>query len=80
MIKLTIKCIGFIALALSYFGCQTLDLGPKQECCSWTDDYNDFYKYCEDDVKGTGYTWSYLKSYILKEYREYKPVCKKEAI
>lgn len=36
----------------------------KEECCEWTDDFGDDYKFCEEDgiVETSGYDWSYFKA------------------
>ena len=35
----------------------------KEECCEWTDDYGDDYRYCEDDDIVQGYEWSQVVAY-----------------
>lgn len=34
----------------------------SEECCEWTDDFGDSYKYCEDDDLPAGGTWDLVKA------------------
>ena len=35
----------------------------KQECCEFTDEFGDSYRYCEDDVP-EGYSFKEFKGYV----------------
>lgn len=47
---------GAFAVMIGASSCKKDDV-----CCEWTDDFEDSYKYCEDDDLPTGATWQLVQ-------------------
>lgn len=53
--KLFALVLGTFTLASGVTSCK------NEECCSWTDDFEDEYTYCEDSLP-TQYTWAQIQA------------------
>lgn len=57
------KCLTILAMIFGFFSVMISSTScNKEECCEWTDDFGDSYKYCEDDNFPQGYTWNYIQA------------------
>jgi hypothetical protein len=60
------KMLTFCAMIVGAFSMMvgTSSCKDKEECCEWTDDYGDSYKYCEDDDEVDDFPngWNYVKA------------------
>ena len=61
MKKLLTMCVmltGVFTLLVGTTSCNKND----EECCEWTDDDGDSYKFCEEDGIVENYEWSYFQA------------------
>lgn len=55
--KLFALILGAFTMASGVTSCK------KEECCTWTDDFEDTYSFCEEDLLVTAFGgWDYIKA------------------